>query len=899
MEQQERAERVAGRVSPETRLSSDWQGALGNSIVVGSSEKHTSNEILESLNFPKVRQRFYQIHDPHPGTYDWILEEQTNHAGQDFVRWLQSGRGVFWITGKPGSGKSTLMKYISESPVTLRYLAADSKKATPLILHHFFWIAGPSLARNHRGMLLTFLREILSARDTLDDTYKKHADAYVTPLAAAINRALNIDQFDLSYADLEISLLQILEDYNGSILVLVDGLDEVEGEESHSIIDFLTRLSLLPNLKLCVASRPEVWLAKPFRDAHTFRMEDMNANDISSYISQEFVGFLEFRAINDVRFASIVELLKERAEGVFLWLKFATRSLRRGIVNRDTFRQLEDRLSELPPELRDIYDVMFLNYRVGDYRHSSEITTILNILLLSREHALHLFELMVMLEDDILQYYRQYGLSVDKRILVSKCLALKGKLTTLTAGFVECRPWLDNTESGMKALYQSLDALCSDEDDESYHHTNVTFIHQSVVDYLSSTETWRPIPSIDEDKTPELRRRRLFARLACMVEAAPDSSGCVREIGLRIDSCDTSSEAEEIHTELGKMLERAQDRSFIRGENTDSGYGTAEKQETSSTSWNASSHTGRHTNDLTSLGLSEANSYELRETLDRSGGIQPVAKNDEDIQSLVRGPRPPITIYFEKHLLQTLCAQDALIRVCQVLRSSYSESNISDTLLERDLTEILKYYFIDARDNARSNGEYASAQIVRSRAYRCKLAGKLLRRSTNLDIDEDSPVESEDDDPNTKMSMGMSRQEVNDWLQGNPGFNQTQPSETPELIPEDDVKDSGSTIIEHEVDDGNDDYMQSEMHSEDFVQRMENYMVKGDAYKLLIERAYSQTIGAKFHSLRRVLLSLPRQNITFYFNPSSSWLDQAIIAAILITGTFHGTTLSACKNCLT
>lgn len=36
----------------------------------------------------------------------------------DFVAWLEEGDGLYWIAGKAGSGKSTLMKYIASHPST-------------------------------------------------------------------------------------------------------------------------------------------------------------------------------------------------------------------------------------------------------------------------------------------------------------------------------------------------------------------------------------------------------------------------------------------------------------------------------------------------------------------------------------------------------------------------------------------------------------------------------------------------------------------------------------------------------------------------------------------------------------------------------------------------------------
>ncbi|KAG9494916.1 hypothetical protein J7337_013145 [Fusarium musae] len=62
-----------------------------------------------------------------------------------FVDWLKSDLPVYWITGKPGSGKSTLMKYLisdSRTPAALKKWKKDA-----IIIAHFFWKTGTLLQR--------------------------------------------------------------------------------------------------------------------------------------------------------------------------------------------------------------------------------------------------------------------------------------------------------------------------------------------------------------------------------------------------------------------------------------------------------------------------------------------------------------------------------------------------------------------------------------------------------------------------------------------------------------------------------------------------------------------------------------------------------------------------------
>ncbi|KAF4451006.1 hypothetical protein F53441_5953 [Fusarium austroafricanum] len=56
-----------------------------------------------------------------------LSQSQANWDG--FTDWLLSDTPIYWISGNPGSGKSTLMKYLSEHPRTSEYLARNPDAA--------------------------------------------------------------------------------------------------------------------------------------------------------------------------------------------------------------------------------------------------------------------------------------------------------------------------------------------------------------------------------------------------------------------------------------------------------------------------------------------------------------------------------------------------------------------------------------------------------------------------------------------------------------------------------------------------------------------------------------------------------------------------------------------------
>ena len=67
-------------------------------------------DIMQSLRFVEMLDRHENISDAYSETFEMIYGDISPWS--NFREWLQSGSGCYWINGKAGSGKSTLMKFI-------------------------------------------------------------------------------------------------------------------------------------------------------------------------------------------------------------------------------------------------------------------------------------------------------------------------------------------------------------------------------------------------------------------------------------------------------------------------------------------------------------------------------------------------------------------------------------------------------------------------------------------------------------------------------------------------------------------------------------------------------------------------------------------------------------------
>jgi len=82
-------------------------------------EYSAEQRILDFLRFDTMEDRHIGTRPAHEKTLSWIFEETlSTDASQphtNSVEWLKSDDSLFWISGKPGSGKSTVMKYLCTS----------------------------------------------------------------------------------------------------------------------------------------------------------------------------------------------------------------------------------------------------------------------------------------------------------------------------------------------------------------------------------------------------------------------------------------------------------------------------------------------------------------------------------------------------------------------------------------------------------------------------------------------------------------------------------------------------------------------------------------------------------------------------------------------------------------
>jgi hypothetical protein len=106
-------------------------------------------DLLESLRFPQIMERYERVAKNHEKTFSWIFERyEDEKPWGNFVQWLRYSQSTYWMQGKAASGKSTLMRFIRDNPRTFQALKFWSKGNPLLVGSFFFWNSGIEVQRS-------------------------------------------------------------------------------------------------------------------------------------------------------------------------------------------------------------------------------------------------------------------------------------------------------------------------------------------------------------------------------------------------------------------------------------------------------------------------------------------------------------------------------------------------------------------------------------------------------------------------------------------------------------------------------------------------------------------------------------------------------------------------------
>lgn len=315
-------------------------------------EKHERTEsewrasLLGWLAFAEISDRRQKIKKAHQDTFEWIFEPG-NTTG--FAEWLQTGDGIFWISGKPASGKSTLMKFVTDED-RLHILLKKWTGKFPLVVASFwFWAGGTPLQKSLLGLYRTLLLQMLKEDDRLCRI-------------AFPDWQLKFNTAEATLEMLSIAMENILSDgaLSTNFFFIVDGLDEYERDNigKSELAELMGTIAKSPRVKILLSSRPEAAFERYFQACPSLRLEDLTRRDITKYIHDQLWSNNTVRSLSEsekVGIDDIAAFVSKNARGVFLWVRLVMAITLDGISNYEDVSSIRNRIRRLPLELDDLF----------------------------------------------------------------------------------------------------------------------------------------------------------------------------------------------------------------------------------------------------------------------------------------------------------------------------------------------------------------------------------------------------------------------------------------------------------------------------------------------------------------------------------------------------------------
>ena len=434
--------------------------------------------VLSGLNFQSLPVRQSNIHPAHMETFEWIFESSTDSADQcvTFREWLQKPhdgkcKGIYWIAGKAGSGKSTLMKFLNHHPQTKKLLEEWAEPHEKLIIaSYYFWHAGLPLQKSQEGLLRSLLYEILRVCPELIPVLCPER----WELATEMGFWSRLELFET------LKRLGAQAIVSAKFCFLVDGLDEYEGDHSE-LVQLLDHIAAIPNIKLCVSSRPwEVFKAAYDTRNQHFYLQDLTRHDIETYVRDLLEASEDFTSAKseDPRYGHFVSKIMDKAQGVFLWVVLVVRSLLQGLRSSDTITLLESRLDELPNELESLFRRM-LDSVEKIYKQKSERTF---KMALAAERPLSMIAYSLLDEDDTEIVFRSGLRPMSQNEISRRKKRTRKQINVVSNGLLEV-----SNEPTLEWV------LWGDMWDDPTHFTQlvhgIDFLHRTVREFLLENQS--------------------------------------------------------------------------------------------------------------------------------------------------------------------------------------------------------------------------------------------------------------------------------------------------------------------------------------------------------------------------------------------------------------------------
>ncbi|KAM0335078.1 hypothetical protein ACHAQA_000112 [Verticillium albo-atrum] len=303
--------------------------------VEAASDKLDFDGCMASLFFPEMYARGADVETAAEGTCQWILSHPT------FRQWHANGQGLLWVKGKPGCGKSTLMKHIIKE-------ANDIHPDGPTLkICFYFHGRGSELQKTPLGLFRALVHQIGQAFPRAVSTIVNHYKKMESLLATWTWRPQDIEDYFVS------DVLPALLNRSG-LCIFIDALDECGEKEARRLVQFFTRIydrsaSSSHRVSICFSCRHYPIIAPD--NCEQVVVESANDKDIARYIDQELTRVVT----RPEELETLRRKVEEQARQVFLWVVLVIPQVVWKYNEGNTVDEIVAYIDQIPPQLHSLY----------------------------------------------------------------------------------------------------------------------------------------------------------------------------------------------------------------------------------------------------------------------------------------------------------------------------------------------------------------------------------------------------------------------------------------------------------------------------------------------------------------------------------------------------------------
>ncbi|KAL2210155.1 hypothetical protein CC79DRAFT_1394437 [Sarocladium strictum] len=402
-------------------------------------------QIVETLYYDSIKHREEAIANTFRSTYEWVFShekldsELKESIRRDMSDWLSAtdedkSRLPFWITGKPGSGKSVFMKFIFNHEATANVLQKWAGTGTLHKVGFYAWKPGTDMGKSREGLMRSILYQVLTQDPELTAAVCPRQWTLFHLIRAHPEKKCPAWNEEKLTESLRL-LLKEVERRGTKLAVFIDGLDEFV-EPPMELCELILELSQSPSIKVCVASRPWSQFRDAFHQCHVTELHLVTKEDMHAYVFGKFEGLPAFQDLNNGYVDGGNRLLRnilERAQGVFLWVTLVTTTIFENLSCGAGFEELQQILNNMPPEIEGLYDAIYDSIPISQRQHAAAMLRIFEAAM----HPLHWYPLW--LADEVRCDVEELPMSkwIPRRERDRLIPTLRRRITARTRGILE------------------------------------------------------------------------------------------------------------------------------------------------------------------------------------------------------------------------------------------------------------------------------------------------------------------------------------------------------------------------------------------------------------------------------------------------------------------------------